>query len=187
MKTVGKVLTVIFGIYMVAVGIYCLFTPMETYTVLGWVIGFCMIVDAFGRFFAWSSMRKEGEAAGWMLFGAIISLVLGVFILNDTALQLSLDLVIVYYVAAWLIVRGIMAVIQSFKMHKVKDIPIADIIGRRWWIVLLFGILALVFGILCLFKPVVMASTIGVFMGLGIIVTGCELVTIATLPTVPEE
>ena len=46
----------------------------------------------------------------------------------------------------------------------------------------IFGILLCVFGVLCIIKPLVMASTIGLFIGLGIISAGANMITIATTP-----
>ena len=67
MKVLGKVLAIVFGIYMVIGGFYCLFNPAATYLVIGYVVGLSMVFDAITRFIFWSQARKDGEADGWML------------------------------------------------------------------------------------------------------------------------
>ena len=55
-------------------------------------------------------------------------------------------------------------------------------LGTHWYLPLTLGILMCVFGILCMFKPIIMALTLGVFIGLGIITAGANLITLATTP-----
>ena len=182
MSKVAKVFLVIFGILMIIAGISCMFAPVSTSLVLGYVVGLTMLIDAVGRFINWWQAKKTGLADGWMLTGAILSAVFGFFILNSSVLQLGIDVFIVYYIACWLLLRGILAIIQAFKMRRLHKSRSTVLIGAQWYIPLCIGILACVFGVLCLFKPVVMASVIGVFIGLGIICTGADMITLATTP-----
>ena len=182
MSKVAKVFLVIFGILMIIGGISCMFTPVYMTLVLGYVVGLSMVFDAVARFIYWWQEKEKGLADGWMLTGAILSAVFGFFILNSAVLQLGIDVFIVYYIACWLVLRGIFAMIQAFKMRRVHKNMDTVLVGTRWYIPLCIGILSCVFGILCLFKPVIMASVIGVFIGLGIICTGAEMITLATTP-----
>ena len=179
MKTFAKVMYIILGVLMIAGGISCMFTPVYTSLMLGYIVGLSMIFDAVGRFIGWWQEKKEGIADGWMLAGAIISTVLGFFILNSTALQLGVDIFIVYYAAIWLLLLGIFAFTRSFKFHRLHKNLNTKVVGKHWYIPLCMGILLCVFGILCLFKPLVMASVIGVFIGLGIVSAGANMISIA--------
>ena len=171
---------IILGVFMIIGGISCLITPIYTSFMIGYIIGLSMVFDAVGRFINWWQEKKEGIADGWMLAGAILSAVFGFFILNNTALQLGMDVFFVYYIAVWLLVLGIFAVIRSFRIHSIHKKLETKILGKYWYISLCFGILLCVFGILCMFKPLVMASIIGVFIGLGIVSAGANLITFAT-------
>ena len=182
MKTVGKVLVVIMGILMIIGGVYCMFTPTDTYLVTGWIVGFTMVFDAVGRFAFWIELKKQGGSDGWLLFGAIVSAVLGFFVLNSEILQLSIDAFLVYYIAIWLIVLGIVAIVRGHKIRKFHKEWDTKMIGKHWYTALILGILMIAFGVLCCFKPVVMTSTLGVIIGLGIVSTGCQMVTLATSP-----
>ena len=182
MKKVAKVLSVIFGVLMMIAGVSCLFTPVSTSLMLGYVVGLSMVFDAIGRFINWWQEKKNGLADGWMLAGAILSAVFGFFILNSAALQLSVDLFIVYYTACWLLFHGIFAIARAWKIRRLHKNWNTKMLGAHWYIPLCIGILSCVFGILCLFKPVIMASVIGVFIGLGIISAGANMITLATTP-----
>ena len=182
MKTVGKVLTVIFGIYMIICGLYCLFTPAITYLMVGYLIGISMICDAVAGYINWAELKKEGHGDGWILVSAILSTVLGCMVLGSAGLKLGLDVFIAYYIAVWLFFRGIIVIVRSFKMRKVhKDYDTAEV-GTRWYVRLLLGILLCIFGVLSILNPLIIASTVGMFMGLGIISAGANLITWATSP-----
>ncbi len=182
MKKAAKVFSVIFGILMIIAGVSCLFTPVSTSLALGYVVGLSMVFDAVGRFINWWQEKKNGLADGWMLAGAILSAVFGLFILNSLVLQLSVDIFIVYNIAIWLLFHGIFAIARAWKIRRLHKNWDTKMLGTHWYIPLCIGLLACVFGVLCLFKPVIMASIIGVFIGLGIISAGANMITLATTP-----
>ena len=182
MKTFGKVLSVILGILMIVGGLYCLFTPGLTYLSIGYVVGLSMVLDAIGRFVGWHKARKDGAADGWMLTNAILSAVFGFFILNSAALQLGVDVFIVYYIAVWMVCHGIVVIARAAQLCKIHKNWDTKKLGTHWYLPLTIGILMCVFGVLCMFKPIIMASTLGVFIGLGIISAGANLITLATTP-----
>ena len=180
MKKVAKVLAVILGILIIAGGVSCMFSPVSTTAVLGYVVGLSMIFDAVGRFISWLQEKKDGVADGWMLAGSIISAVFGFFILNSVALQLGIDTFIVYYAAIWILLHGIFTIVRAFKIRRLHKEWDTKILGTHWYLPLCSGILLCVFGVLCLFNPLLMASVIGVFVGLGIISAGANIITLAT-------
>ena len=75
----------IFGVLLVIGGIYCLVTPVETFGVLGWLIGLAMLVEGVSSALTWNERRKFGFADGWTLVGALASIVLGVVVLGSLA------------------------------------------------------------------------------------------------------
>ena len=52
--------------------------------------------------------------------------------------------------------------------------------NKKWVGVLLFGILMVVFGILCMIKPILLSSMLGVFIALVMIFAGASLITLGT-------
>ena len=182
MKKFTKVLSVILGIFMIIGGVSCLFQPISTSLVLGYVVGLSMVFDAIGRFVGWWQEKKNGMADGWMLTGAILSAVFGFFILNSAILQLSIDAFIVYYIAFWLVLHGIMVMVRAGKIRKLHKNWNTKKLGTHWYLPLCLGILLCLFGVLCLMKPLIVASVLGVFIGLGIISAGANIITQAASP-----
>lgn len=175
----SRIITLLLGIVMIITGVYCLFTPMMTYMTLGYIVGFNMVMDAIGGIVTWSDRKKAGQADGWTLAGAIISLVFGIVLLGSTALQLVVDAVIVYIAAAWLIVIGILRIVHAAKVHKLRKALDAEILGKRWWLMMLIGILLVIGGILSFINPTGLIIAIGILFGLNIIVAGANLIAVA--------
>ena len=183
MKTLGKILCVLFGIFMIVGGIYCLFTPGLTYMAVGYVVGLCMVLDAIGLFVGWWQERKDGIADPLMLVSAILDAVFGILVLGSDALQLGVDVFIIYYIAVWLVIRGIVYIVRAAKIRRLHRNQTIQAAGTSWYLSLCLGILSILFGVLCMIKPLILASTLGIFIGLAIITTGASIITIATLPT----
>ncbi|MBR1842763.1 MAG: DUF308 domain-containing protein [Oscillospiraceae bacterium] len=175
----GKIITIILGIVMIATGIYCLFTPAMTYLSVGYVVGINMVLDAIGGIIAWSERKKSGSADGWELAGAIASLVFGIILLGSAAMQLVVDMVIVYIAAAWLVVIGAIRIVRSTKLRKFHKVLDTEILGKRWWAVMLTGILLVVCGVLSFANPTGLMIAIGVNFGINIIAAGVSLITTA--------
>lgn len=175
----SRVITIILGIAMICMGVYCLFTPAMTYLSVGYIVGFNMVLDAIGGIVTWSDRRDKGAADGWTLTGAIISLIFGVILLGSTAMQLVVDMMIVYIAAAWLVVLGVMRIVRGVKLHKVHKEFDTNLLGKRWWLILLMGILLAVCGILSFLNPAGLMIAIGINFGINIIVAGASLIAVA--------
>ena len=178
MKTVAKVLAVLLGILMIGAGVTCLFQPAYTSLILGYALGLAMIFDAVGGFISWHREKQAGQPAAFILVSAILSAVFGFFVLNNVILQGLVDIFIVYYFAVWLLIHGILDIFQIRRLQKAGG----ERLGLHWGIQLVLGILVSVFGVICLIEPIIAASLIGIFIGLGIITAGASLITLATLP-----
>lgn len=177
-----KIVGVIVGVLMVISGVYCLFAPELTYLGIGYVVGVSMLLDAAGRIYAWWQYKKEGEADGWMLAGAVLSAVFGIILIGNGAAQLSVDVFIAYMAAIWILVHAVIAIIRSFRARKLHKVLNTRLIGKNWWLSLIIGVLMCIFAILSLMNPTVIMAAIGTFIGLGIIVAGADMITIATTP-----
>ena len=177
-----KVLSVILGILMIIGGIYCMINPVHTYLGIGYVIGVVMLLDAISRLYAWWQYRKTGDADGWMLAGAILSLLFGLTLIIDVAAQLSADIFIAYVAAIWILIRALITIIRAIRARKFHKTFDTQFLGKNWWIRLLIGALMLVFAILSLMDPTRVMAAVGTFIGLGIVVAGAETVTIALTP-----
>ena len=171
-----KALTIILGVLMLIGGVYCLLTPIATYSVLSWLIGLAMVVEGVGSVVSWNGRRKLGFADGWTLAGAIVSIILGVFLLGSFAAQFAVDLFIAYLIAVWLVIGGVSRIVASLKLRDFRKLGGMQSVGSHWGILLALGILVALLGILCLFNPTSVMVGVGFMLGLSIICVGVDLI-----------
>lgn len=172
-----KVLGVILGVLLVAGGISCMFTPVATFLSLGTLVGFAMLVEGIGSIITWNARRQEGLADGWSLAGAILSVILGIFVLVSGLMQFSIDLMLAYIAAFWLIMQGIFRIIGSFGLRKAEREGAYR--GPKWFWMLIAGIIIVIGGVVCLCHPLITMSSIGFLLGCGILSSGLSLVFVA--------
>lgn len=179
-----KVLSIIFGVLMIIGGAYCLFTPGLTFLTLGYVVGVSIIFDGIGRIINWFQIHKEAKVSGWVLASSILSLVFGILLVGSEVMQLAVDAFIVYMAIVWMIAIGVMRIVHATRIKKIrnvaKDIKEDTVIGKHWWVALIMGILLIFCGVTGLFMPGAVASTIGTLIGMGIIVSGVNMIHFGT-------
>ena len=192
-----KILSIILGVLMIGTGIYCVATPVTTYAILPTIIGIVMLAEGIGCIVAWAQSRKEErKSTVLLLINAILSVILGILVLMNDMLQLSMAATIPIFVSSWMVVTGIFRIVDSFYIKKLNK-ETRKIVGRSeeavagrtllrevsklWWIHLISGILLVIAGALSFTSPVVTMVAIGVYMGIDIIVTGVNLITLACI------
>ena len=169
-----KVVTIILGVLLLIGGVYCVFAPVATYSALAWVIGLSMFVEGIGGIITWSDRRKMGLANGWTLAAAIVSIVLGVFLLGSYVLQFAVDMFIAYMIAIWLVVAGIARVVAAVSSRNNQR----QAGGSGWVLQLVLGILIAILGILCIFNPLSIVAGVGLMLGISIVLTGIGLIMV---------
>ena len=175
-----KICSIILSVIMIALGVYCIFTPGITYLNLAYMIGVSILFDAIGKIFNWWHYRKENDISdSWLLISGILSCIFSVILLSDGLFQFALDMTIVYLIAVWILITGIIRIVRSFRIRKLYKAT--DLIGRRWWVVFTFGIILACVGILSLMNPSLLILTIGVNIGLAILISGCNMLTFALM------
>ena len=181
MKTGVKVLSILLGIVMIICGTYCLISPGLTFLAIGWIVGFCMIVDAVGNIATWNARKKLGIADGWTLFAAILSLCFGIIVIASNAVQFTVNIFIAYMAAAWVLWIGILRLARSAKMHHIRKELGNESIAKHWWLVMISGILLILIGILGLMNPAVAAIVIGTQIGIDILFAGANMIVAACI------
>ena len=173
-----KILTIIASIIIMISGVYALMTPTETFmSVAGYLVGVIILCDAIANISIWAEAKKYVQVSGWYLASAILSLIFGIAIIVSTSMQLALDLIIVYMVAIWIILIGILRIVVAVRMKQYMDqIPIFK--NNRWIIILLLGILMIAFGIVCMREPAILTTMLGILIGLILLEVGSILFTI---------
>ena len=167
-----KVITIILGGLLVVGGIYCVFSPVATYSAISWLIGLSMVVEGVGGIVTWSERRKLGLANGWTLAGAIISILLGVFLLGSFMLRFAVDMFIAYLIAFWLIEAGVVRIVVAVGTRNSYGQE-----GSSGWILqVVLGVLIVVLGILSIFNPLSIVLSVGTMLGISVLFVGLALV-----------
>lgn len=178
------VLSIIFGVMLIIGGISCLVLPELTFLTLGYIVGVVMILDGIGMIIAWTQRDRSKEGSGFVLASGIISLLFGIVLVGNGFLQLAVNDFIIYASIAWLFVVGMIRIVLAIKTKAVyeqaKRVDGNTELGRNWWIALILGILMVVCAIIGLFNPDAVAYSIGVMIGIGIIINGLDMIHFGT-------
>lgn len=175
--TAGRILGIVSGVLIIVLGIYCIFTPIETYGVVGWIIACAMIADGASKIVLWNELRKSGVADVWALVGGILSCVLGVVLACSQAAMVAVDIFIAYLVGAWVLFAGCVRIARSFAMRNMRVEVNGAVLGTNWDLALIAGILMVVLGIFCLANPMLVMIALGWQIGFALIFGGAGLIT----------
>lgn len=167
-----KVLTIIIGILLVIVGFFCLFTPGLTLLSVGWLLGLMLVLAGISIIVDYFVLRKAFPYSGWNLFLGIVTLVMGGILLINQGAQMVTDVIAIYMLGVWLLVMGIVRVVEAIQMRKTP--------GSGWGWILALGIIMAIIGVYSFFHPTVAAFTLAWLIGIYIIIAGVDLITFAT-------
>ena len=161
------------GLVMVVFGILALSWPDKTVTVLLRIFGIIILVYGFVMLIeALLARRGEEQSSIWPLAGALVAIVAGVLTL---AWSSATSLVVLYIIAIWAIVSGVIEVIAAFSF------PVRD-----WavWLLASGGLVSIIVGIWLISFPgngiLGLAWLIGLyalFIGLVHVVVGFRMRT----------
>ena len=160
-----SVLTIILGILMIIGGAVLMATPLVTtfglmyfYMILMFVTGIIFLIKciAYKRY-------------GIDLFFAIITIIAGCFMLFTPNLSFATEVLILYITAGWLVVRGIVGVINAFSARKVIG-------GGMFALSLIASILVIISGVYSFIHPLVFAGFLGILACCYFIVEGIDLI-----------
>lgn len=155
------------GLFAVILGFFALLMPGITFTTLVIFLGAYMLADGIFSAIAAISNRKSIVYWGWMLATGILSILVGLItFMNPFATGAAL----LYLVACWAIVVGILEIVVAIRLRKV-------ITGEGWYI--LAGILSIIFGILIFLNPIAGAITITLIFGVYALLFGFMLISLA--------
>ena len=181
-----KVVSVILGVLMIIAGVYCFFTPVETSTVIPFVLGIVMIGDGIGRIVTWYDIRDIVRQSVWVLVSAVVSLIFGLMLAFSPVLQMSVGVFVILLTGWWILALGIIRIVHAFHLLKIKreydGFGFGEMIGSNWWIALILGILLAIFGIIVILNPILGLGVIGVLVGCSVITAGVNLIYLGCSP-----
>lgn len=148
------------GILALIFGILCFFYPMSALIVLVMFFGAYALVDGIFAIAAAIGGATDGPPWWMLLLEGIFGIIVGVltfFMPGVTALTL------VYLIAGWAIVTGVLQVISAIRLRK-------EISGE--WLLILGGVISVIFGVLIALFPGAGALTIVIWIGVYAVLMG---------------
>jgi uncharacterized membrane protein HdeD (DUF308 family) len=161
MKKSTKIMLVVTGILLIVLGIVCICNPVETLFSMAWLIGFLTLLAGVSKLVFGLRTQNFLPNSGTRILTGVFDVILGIFLLfNNIFVAISLPLIF----AIWLIIEGIILVVQSFDYKK------ADYQG--WWWILLMGIAVVVLGFFAMKNLEVTGMTISIMFGCAVMLLG---------------
>lgn len=162
-----EVLSVIFGVIMIFAGISAMCTPLTTFLSTGYFIGIMMFM--YGIAGIVKAFLKRSDAFQTIM--SVLALIAGIISMARPGSTLAIDGVLIYCVALWFLLRGILAAVAAFQTRKVN---------KGWIWGLIIGIAGIILGVYSLIHPVFTAVTTGMLIGFYFVEAGIDLIIFAT-------
>ncbi len=170
-----KVFNCVFGVISIIAAIYCIFYPGVAFLNSGWIVavllgvwGICAIADYMAKRKKEDKSKTEAAMGVLGLVAGIAAAVVSILALFIPSIRMLLDIIILSIFAGWLIISGITSAAVSFKTRKAGS--------KRWVLTLVCGILVLLAGIYGVFHLIFVAQTIGILIGILLMIYGIRLV-----------
>ena len=158
----------VLGILMLLCGICCVATPMLAFVGTGYFLIILLMVYGI-----MSIIRGlENKNFGLNFVFGIVSVVLGILILVIPGLRGLTVAVALYIMAAWFVVRGVIAICEAIKVKKLDS-------GSMWILGIVAGVLAILLGVYSALHPLVLVFSMEWLVGLYFIISGVDMIAAA--------
>ena len=171
-----KVFSIVFGVLIAICGLSCMFTPLITFLEAGYFLVILLFV--YGTVGIIRSVSNKTDGLDFVF--DILSIILGIVILVVPGLKLMTDGMLIYLMAFWFMLQGVINIFQAFRQKKVTK-------GLGWVWTLTLGILGLLVGIYSVVHPMLLALTFGILVGVYFIESGISMIVMAQDITRDEE
>ncbi|MCI8782315.1 MAG: hypothetical protein HFG83_06140 [Dorea sp.] len=171
-----KVFSIVFGVLIAICGLSCMFTPLITFLEAGYFLVILLFV--YGTVGIIRSVSNKTYGLDFVF--DILSIILGIVILVVPGLKLMTDGMLIYLMAFWFMLQGVINIFQAFRQKKVTK-------GLGWVWTLTLGILGLLVGIYSVVHPMLLALTFGILVGVYFIESGISMIVMAQYMTADDE
>ncbi len=172
---VRRILAFLVGAFLVMCGIDCTMMPQSAYISLSWVVGFAIIIDSMMQLYTWDHLKNLNFWNKWDIVGSIVSLIVGIALVCSFGLREQFSLIMIYVFGGWLVICGILRVVSSLRLREFHVEFKTELLGKKWWLILIIGILLIAMGVLMCCFPIQTEEIIGILVGIGIITTGLHV------------
>ena len=154
-------LPLIIGILHIVLGVWVLLTPMTSFLALTVILSAGIAITGLLELIYAISNRESLHSWGWYLFGGVLNLVIGVYLVFNPRISL---LMLSIFIGLWILFRSIIAIVNAFDARKWRE--------KQWVWMLGMGVVGVLFSIMLIWKPAITGVTIGLWMGIGIVTLG---------------
>ena len=161
MKKSTKIMLVVTGILLIVLGVVCICNPAETLFSMAWLIGILTLLSGISKLVFGLRTQNFLPNSGTRILTGVIDVMFGIFFLaNSLFVAASLPLIF----AIWLIVEGVILVVQSFDYKKAEY--------QGWWGMLLMGIVVVVLGFFAMKNLDMAGKTLSILFGCAVTLLG---------------
>jgi uncharacterized membrane protein HdeD (DUF308 family) len=161
MKKSTKILLVISGILLIALGVVCIANPGGTLFAAAWLLGLLTLVSGISTLVFTFRTQRFMPNSGTRMLSGLFQIFIGIFFLCNLIPTME---ALPFVFAFWVMMDGIILAVQSFDFKKFGF--------TAWWAILLLGIAGAVLGFFGLREPVISGTVLSTLIGIGIIVNG---------------
>lgn len=162
-----KVVGIIFGVLTAIMGVYALCVPVQTFFVIGWLVG--MVLFADGLTLVIVSLKKEKKEIWKAILGAFLG-IMGLVILFCDVQRILTDFMMIYMIAGSIIAVGIIQCIAGIKTYKATKQGISIIV---------LGALSIIIGVIAAGHPLLTMMTVGYYIAFSLIMHGVNTVVMS--------
>ena len=154
-------MSLLVGILYIIIAIYLMFAPLASYIVLSILFSISMFVSGLLEIAFAFSNKKIISSWGWYLTGGIVDLILGILLMANPGLSMS---VLPFILAFWLMFRGFSAAGYSLDLKRYGT--------QNWGWYMAFGILAILCSIGIIWQPGAGAFTLVYLIAYALLIIG---------------
>lgn len=166
-----KLLNIISGVLLIAVGIYCLCNQDIAAMTAGLMVGIFMLVSGVIEIIVFAATSGVMFGSGWLLLDGVLTVILSLFLLfNQWFTMMSLP----FLFTLWLLFSGISRFVSAFDLRAFGV--------RGWGWVLAIGVILMIAGFICMMDPWVSVAAIGLTVGLVFLLEGVSSIVYACIP-----
>lgn len=151
------------GVLLIIMGILAFTSALFLIT----LIGAYMLIDGVGMLWAGFGPQPTGQSRWPLLLVGILGIVAGLIVIGNPVIG---GLTIVWVIAAWAIVVGLLEIVSAITLRKEID--------NEWWMILT-GVLSIIFGVLAYMNPIAAGSAIQTIFAIFAIVAGVFSIALA--------
>ncbi|MFI3176814.1 MAG: DUF308 domain-containing protein [Eubacteriales bacterium] len=162
-----KVAGIIFGVLTVLIGIYALCVPVQSFLVIGWLVGMVLFADGLTLLIV--SLKKEKKAVWKVLLGALAAIT-GLIILFCDLQRLLTDILMIYMIAGSVVAVGIVQCVVGIKNYQTMKKGLGTFI---------VGACSVVIGIVAAVHPLLTIVAVGYYIAFSLIMHGLSMIVIS--------